>query len=168
MQTTLPRQNTGRIKSLPYLIVLMLMIGCGDAKNRCLVSPLSGALVASGKPVDGAKVTRRYHSHWYNQQIEEVVRTDAKGYFVFPGAWKKAVINLPHQPVIQVTVVVEYHGTNRTVLDVGKMNYDALGELWTIQHLDPEREKDRLSKQDGRLHLKFDLDLDKVPIGRSP
>src|SRR4029453_17070744 len=98
------------MKSIPLLIILVLMVGCGGPTKRCLVSPLSGTLVADGKPVEGAKVTRRYHSHWYNKHVEDVVRTDAKGYFEFKDAWKRAPVNVPHQPVIEKGGVVKQRG----------------------------------------------------------
>src|SRR5437899_2930988 len=147
------------MKTLPLLVILVLFVGCGGPTSHCLVSPLSGTLVANGKPVAGAKVTRRYHSHWYKDQVEEVVRTDAKGYFEFKGAWKKAVVEVLHQPVIEEQVIVEHNSTNYTVLDVTKMNYDSFGELSDVS----QQDKSRLSKQDGRLYFKYDLDLDKVP-----
>jgi Domain of unknown function (DUF6795) len=151
------------MKTLPLLTILVLLVGCGGPTKRCLVSPLSGTLVANGKPVEGAKVTRKYHSHWYKNQVEEVVRTDAKGQFEFEGAWKRAAVDVLHQPVVEEQVIVERDGTNCTVLDVTKMNYDDFGELQDVS----QKDKSRLSKQEGRLCFKFDLDLDKVPIGRS-
>lgn len=154
------------MKSILLFIFVLLLIGCGRPANRCLVSPLSGTLEANGKPVVGAKVTRRYHSHWYKDQVEDVVQTDAKGYFEFKGAWKKAVVDVLHQPVIEEQVIVEYSGTNYSVMEVTKMNYDSFGEMWAVQNQDPERGKDRLTKKDDKLYLKFDLVTEKVPIGR--
>ena len=154
------------MKSIPLLVILVLMVGCGGPTKRCLVSPLSGTLVADGKPVEGAKVTRSYHSHWYNKHVEDVVRTDVKGYFEFKGAWKQAVVDVPHQPVIEQVVVVEYNGTNRTVMNLTKLNYESFGELKAVQFEDPAHGKDRLSEKEGKLYLKFDLNLEKVPIGK--
>lgn len=143
-------------------MVLVLFVGCGGPTTRCLVSPLSGTIVADGKPVEGAKVTRKYHSHWYNKEVEEVVHTNGEGFFEFKGAWKKALIDVVHQPVIQQLVIVEHNGTNCTVFDVPKLNYDVFGELKAVS----QQDKTRLSKQSGKLYFKYDLDLDKLPIGR--
>ena len=127
------------MKPIPLLVILVLMVGCGG--RRCLVSPLSGTLVADGKPVEGAKVTRRYHSHWYNKHVEDVVRTDAKGYFEFNDVWKRAPVNVPHQPVIEQVVVVEYNGTKHTVMNLTKLNYERFGELTAVQFEDPTHGK---------------------------
>ena len=151
------------MKFVPLFIVLLLIVGCGGPVKRCLVSPLAGTVSVDGKPVAGAKVTRKYYSHWYNEHVETVTHTDAKGYFEFAGVWKSAAVDVMHQPVIEEQVVVEHNSTNYTVLDVTKMNYDSFGELSDI----PDHDKAHLSKQDGKLCLKYDLDVDRVPIGQS-
>jgi hypothetical protein len=94
-----------------------------------------------------------------------VTHTDARGHFEFEGAWKRAVVDLLHQPVVHEEVFVEYNSTNHAVLDVTKMDYDSFGELYAVHLHDPSRE-DRLSKKNEKLYLKFDLDSDKAPIGR--
>lgn len=148
------------------LLPFLLLIGCGGPTKRCLVSPLSGKIVANGVPVEGAKVTRKYYSNWYADRVETVTVTDDKGHFAFEGAWKKALMNVPHQAVVHVEVIVENKGTNRTVLDLTKLSYANFGELQTVQDQDPERGKDRLKERDGKLYLEYDLELDKLPIGK--
>lgn len=154
------------MKSLPLIVVVLLMAGCGGPVKRCLVSPLSGTIVTNGTPVAGATVTRKYHSDWYNKDVVTVTHTDDKGSFSFDGAWKKAAVDVLHQPVIHEEVIVEYNGTNQTVMDLTKMDYDSFGEVWAAGMQDPEHGKERLIKKDGKLYFKFDLSLEKVPIGR--
>jgi hypothetical protein len=154
------------MKSIPFLFVLLPMIGCGGPAKRCLVSPLSGTIVANGKPVDGATVTRNYHSHWYKEDVETVTHTDANGNFEFDGAWKNAAVDVLHQPVVEEQIVVEHKGKTYTVFVVTKMNYECFGELSARGLRDPKDGKDRLSKQNEKLYLKYDLESDKIPIGR--
>ncbi len=149
------------MKALSLFFSLVLLVGCGGPTSRCLVSPLSGTLVANGKPVEGVKVTRRYHSHWYKDKVEEVAHTDDKGYFAFKGVWKRALIDVLHQPVVEEQLIVEHNQTNCVVLNLAKLNYDTFGELTSAS----EQDKRRLTKQDGTLYFKYDLDLDKAPLG---
>ena len=146
------------------IIVVLLLAGCGPTK-RCLVSPLSGTVVAHGKPVAGAKVTRKYYSDWYKDQVETVIRTDTNGFFEFQGAWKTALVNILHQPVIQEEVVVEYDGTNYPAWNVTKMDYELLGELSDTQLRTLNGDMDRFGKQGGKLYLRIDVDLKKARAG---
>lgn len=167
MQPTSTEHSGSFIHLLPLVLIAVMITGCGGAKKRCLVSPMTGTLLANGKPVADAKVSLKHHSHWYAERVEEFAHTDANGRFEFKGAWKKALINVPHQPVIRIEVTAEYHGTNRLVLEIGKLNYELLGELTTLRQTDPEFEKSRLSSREQKLHLTFDLDRDQAPIGRT-
>jgi hypothetical protein len=156
------------MKQIPLFAALLLIVGCGPPVKRCLVSPLWGRIVSNGVPVVGATVTRKYYSHWYKEQVENVTHTDAGGYFDFDGAWKKAIADLLHQPVIEEKIVIESQGKVYTVLDVTKMDYDKFGELEHVQSEKAAPGKERLLNQDGKLYLRFDLALNNVPIGRRP
>lgn len=154
------------MRFIPLFIVVLLMVGCGGPAKLCLVSPLSGTIITKGAPVEGAKVTLKYS--YKKEIVETVAYTDAKGYFQFEGVWKKVMVQIAHQPVIEQKVVVEHSGNSHTVLDVTKMDYDGFGEMWEVQYQDPKHGKDRLIKKDGRLYFTFDLGFEKVPIGRKP
>ena len=94
-----------------------------------------------------------------------MAHTDADGYFEIAGVWKTAPVDILHQPVIEEKVFVGYKGTNYTVLDLTKMDYAKLGELPGVPG-DSDHDKNRLIAQDGILYFKFDLEMEKVPIGR--
>jgi len=158
-------RNFDIIKNEEYRIEDMTWLASSDEVAACIYEfHWSGEI--DGKPVEGAKVTRKYYSHWYKEHVETVTHTDTNGYFEFGGAWKHAIVGVLHQPVIEEEVVVEYNNTNHTVFEVAKMDYESFGELSAVQNRDREHGKDRLIKKDGKLFLKFDLDSDKVPIGR--
>ena len=146
------------MKSIPLFIVMLIVVGCSGPTKRCLVSPLSGTIVTNGMPVEGATVTRSYYSHWYDKQVVTVTQTDANGDFKFDGVWKKVLVGALHQPVIEEEMIVELNGKKYKVFNVIKMDYDTLSEI--------SLDKKRLSQKAGKLYFKFDLDLEKSPIGR--
>jgi hypothetical protein len=154
--------NAFKAFGILFTLLVLYLAGCGP-QNRCLVSPLTGTVIANGKPVIGATVTRRFHSLYYEKQVEAATKTDAQGLFAFAGVWKWAPINILHQPVIEEEVTIEYNGKAYTALKCTKMDYKNLGEFDAVQFdamrdRDPSLAKPRLSKQEGKLYLKCDLD----------
>jgi hypothetical protein len=144
----------------------MFLAGCGGPTKRCLVSALSGTILANGTPVHGATVTRRYYSHWYNNHVESTTHTDTAGNFTFDAVWKSAVADIMHEPVVEEEVVVERDGKTYIILNINKRNYDLLGELDAVRFATEGPDKDRFTKQDGTLCLKYVLDADNDPIGK--
>jgi hypothetical protein len=161
LQSTLPVDDGSalvvrRMKFVPIFTVILFLCGCVPVPEmRCLVSPLRGTVVSGGIPAVGATVTRKYYSGWYDQHVETVTHTDAKGVFEFHGAWKASAVYLVHQPAIQEEINVSYEGKTQTVLHLIKMDYDRFGELSAIGG-------DQLSVKNGSLYLV--CDLSNVPI----
>ncbi len=118
------------MRFLSLILLSFTLSGCITPPDvRWLASPLRGVVTLRGAPVANAKVTRSYHSHWYNERVENSAVTGVNGTFEFKGAWKVTAASFLHQPIIKIAVVVEHAGESFDVLSTTKMNYERFGEL---------------------------------------
>jgi hypothetical protein len=78
-----------------------------------LFSPVQGVVVRAGKPVESAKVTRRYLWHWKDKEGKDQVVTDRDGGFAFAEVTASSFLGglLPHQPLIDQEIVISHDGT---------------------------------------------------------
>jgi hypothetical protein len=144
------------MKVFAILALSLLLAGCiTPPELRCIASPLQGIVTLHGRPVSGAKVSRVYFSHWYNDHVEKTVYTNVDGTFAFPSAWKATAASLLHQAVIEISVVVEYENRTYTALTITKMNYDRYGELVSSRS---DHAKSRLLRKENSLYLSCELD----------
>lgn len=96
-----------------------------------LCSEMQGILLNNGTPVANAKVTRRINWHWGNSDQIESTTTNDQGKFTFPAKTASSFTAklIPHEPVIEQTVMFNVDGTDYEGWIYAKHNYDDLGEL---------------------------------------
>jgi len=123
---------------------------------RWLASPMSGELKIDGYPAANVKIMRHYRSDWYAKDVDENTYTDAQGRFEFSGAWKFAVIQLLHEPVIYIKVTAEYGGQTINLFSVIKRDYERLGELDEYGGQNKSGIA-KLSRKDNKVHLEADI-----------
>ncbi|MEL6206190.1 MAG: carboxypeptidase-like regulatory domain-containing protein [Pseudomonadota bacterium] len=115
-----------------------LLIAGGSAmalgKRVVLASEIEGQVVAdaSGAPVAGATVTRRWTWGLNDRTGTEQTTTDAEGRFRFPPVEARSLgaALLPHEPGIRTEILLDRPGAEALLLlSLQKKNYDPDGEL---------------------------------------
>ena len=124
----------GSFKTLIFLTIFLLPMmasAMAFAKPLYLFSELNGTVFRADKPVSGAKIERRYVWHWKDKTGEEIVVSDADGRFHFPAATESSLSArlMPHEPVIQQTIVISVDGKEYLAWKFTKHNYAEDGEL---------------------------------------
>jgi len=101
------------------------------ARTLTLFSEVTGVVLRDGKPVAGAEVERRYIWHWKDQKGSDKALTDAKGEFKFPAITGSTFLGslIPHEPVVQQSIVIRYSGSEIHAWKYTKHNYEANGEF---------------------------------------
>jgi len=97
----------------------------------CLFSPVKGKVVLKGQPVVGAVIKRSYDWAWKNQKGHDETTTDQNGEFSLPAIYGTMVLGsvLPHEPVIEQTINIQYQGKTYEMWYTRKHNYSENGEL---------------------------------------
>lgn len=129
------RSEDGRL-SWPGIVLLaavafILGSPMAFARTLTLFSEVSGVVVRDGQPVPGAEVERRYIWHWKDQTGSDKAVTDANGQFRFPAVTGSSFFGalIPHEPVVQQTIVIRSGGSEFQAWKYTKHNYDADGEF---------------------------------------
>lgn len=130
----LARKSARRRRLVGSALVLFGLISGSQmafARTLTLFSDVSGSVIQNGKPVAGAEIERRYHWHWKDQQTSETTVTDAQGRFQFPAATASSFFGslIPHEPVVQQTILIRSGGTEYRAWKYTKHNYEANGEV---------------------------------------
>jgi len=77
-----------------------------------LWSAMKGRVSMNGQPAAGAVLVRRYSWHWTNEKGSDRTTANAIGEFSFPAIEGRSLLGglLPHEPVIEQVMVIEYEG----------------------------------------------------------
>ncbi len=96
-----------------------------------IFSPVTGRVLLNGEPVAGAKVEREYHWGWNDEVGRDATKTAADGSFSLPLVERTSVLGslLPHEPVINQTIVIRHDGKVSTAWAHFKHDYALNGEL---------------------------------------
>lgn len=96
-----------------------------------LFSPVSGKLVAAGKPLAGVTVKRWYKGGYSSKEATDITQTDPNGQFSFPVATFSSLMAgiVPHEPVVTQRVFVVVDGQDVQVYGMVKHNYELNGEF---------------------------------------
>jgi hypothetical protein len=97
----------------------------------CLFSPVKGKVVFKGQPVVGAVIERSYDWAWKNQKGRDETKTDQNGEFLLPAIYGTMILGsvLPHEPVIDQTINIQYQGKTHEAWYTQKHDYSENGEL---------------------------------------
>lgn len=112
------------------LAVLCIAIQATGFGKVVIWSAMKGRVVMNGQPVVGAVLTREYHWHWPDQKGSDVAKTNAAGEFAFPAIERRMILGslLPHEPVIEQIMTIEYEGASYKAWGHAKHSYDLNGE----------------------------------------
>jgi len=77
-----------------------------------LWSAMKGRVLMNGQPAAGAVIVRDYSWHWKNEKGGDRTTTNANGEFALPAIEGSSLLGglLPHQPVIEQVMKIEYQG----------------------------------------------------------
>ena len=92
-----------------------VLFGClqGTAMAKMVLwSAMKGRVLMDGQPAAGAVLVRRYHWHWKDEKGSDRTTTNANGEFALPAIEGSSLLGglLPHEPVIEQVMVIEYQG----------------------------------------------------------
>jgi len=98
--------------------------------NYSIFSQVRGVVVSQGKPVAGAIIERSFDWTWKNKKGEDQTSTNDKGEFHLPEIVGTAFLGwLPHQAMIQQTILIKHGGRSYDAWLYTKSNYRTNGEL---------------------------------------
>jgi hypothetical protein len=124
-----------RVALLPVLLACVLFWTTADEANAmgkmCLFSAVKGVVLDHGKPVEGATLERTYKWMWKDETGGDNTVTDAQGAFQFPAIWGHSLFGslLPHEPVVDETILIHHAGQTYKAWMFTRGNYDENGEL---------------------------------------
>lgn len=116
------------------VVAFALLIGVSLAflKPLVLMSPMEGTLIeASGEPVVGVRLVRRWDWVWTNRQGADETVTDEEGKFQFPRVTGSSVTArlLPHEPNVRQIIVAHSPTGEVEIWRAIKGNYEENSEL---------------------------------------
>ena len=93
-------------------------------------SAMKGRVLMNGQPAAGAVLKRSFFWHWKSEKGADEAKADAAGAFVFPAIERSSFMGglLPHEPVIEQAMVIEYLGKSYKAWGYYKHDYDHDGE----------------------------------------
>jgi hypothetical protein len=93
-------------------------------------SAMKGRVLMDGQPVVGATLRREYFWHWPSQKGSDCTTTDADGRFVLPAIERRMILGmlLPHEPVIEQEMAIEYNGKSYAAWAYFRRDYDPNAE----------------------------------------
>ena len=105
------------------LFVVIRVTGFGKV---VIWSAMKGRVVMNGQPVAGAVLRRDYHWHWPDQKGADSTKTGATGEFAFPVIERRMILGmvLPHEPVIEQQMTIEYEGRSYRAWAHFKRDYE--------------------------------------------
>jgi len=130
-------------------MVLLLGVMQGTAMARMVLwSAMKGRVLMNGQPVAGAVLKRSYLWHFKDETGSDEARTDANGGFAFPVIERRSLLGalLPHEPVIEQEILIEYQGKSYKAWNYAKRDYNENDEnqgrpINVTCHLDAQRAK---------------------------
>lgn len=96
-----------------------------------LFSAVDGVVTRRGKPLPGCRVERSFFWHWKDERGSESAVTDAGGRFAFAEIARTSLLGslLPHEPMVEQTILIHHDGRSCRAWTFDKRNYDKNGEL---------------------------------------
>jgi hypothetical protein len=94
-------------------VVALLGVMQGTAMAKMVLwSAMKGRVLMSGEPAAGAVLVRKYHWHWTDRKGADQTVADPAGEFSFPAIEGRSLLGnlLPHEPVIEQVMTIEYQG----------------------------------------------------------
>lgn len=90
-----------------------------------LWSAMKGRVLLNGQPAAGAVLVRNYSWHWKNEKGSDKTVANAEGEFNFPAIEGRALLGfLPHEPVIEQVMTIEYQGKSYDAWAYFKRDYN--------------------------------------------
>ena len=102
------------------LALVALVVGVLHAlpmSRVVLWSPMSGRVLMNGRPAAGAVLQREWFWHWKDRRARDTAIADADGAFSFPLPAGRSLAGalLPHEPVIEQVMDVQWQGESYRV-----------------------------------------------------
>lgn len=107
------------------VVLLGVMQGTAMAK-MVLWSAMKGRVLLNGQPAAGAVLIRKYHWHWTDKKGTDQTVANAAGEFSFPAIEGRSLLGnlLPHEPVIEQVMKIEYQGKSYNAWAYFKRDYN--------------------------------------------
>lgn len=124
-------RSRGRILTVLIAAVALFLVLQGSVMAKMvLFSAVDGVVTLNGAPVAGAKVRREFNWGMKDENGGDSTVTDANGRFSLPVITRRSWLAfLPHEPVVQQTILIDVAGTSYKAWMYFKRNYDNNGEL---------------------------------------
>jgi len=107
---------------------VVLMVGLqGTAMAKMVMwSAMKGRVLMNGKPAEGAVLKRDFFWHWKSENGSDQTRANAAGEFTFPAIERSSFMGslLPHEPVVEQSMTIEYSGKTYKAWGLFKHSYD--------------------------------------------
>lgn len=111
------------------ILFLFLLSGCVAVGIYQLTTRnITGRVTINGEPIPGAKLIFNANSHWYGRWDEQAIIADDKGFFAIPEWSKFSSVVLPHQPVIEQVLTIEYKNQKYDGWQYTRMIYSESGD----------------------------------------
>ena len=127
----------------------VVLLGClqGTAMAKMVMwSAMKGRVLMNGQPASGAVLKRNFFWHWKSENGSDETKANAAGEFSFSAIERSSFMGglLPHEPVVEQSMVIEYQGKSYKAWGYFKHDYDHNGEnrgrpIDVTCHLEAER-----------------------------
>lgn len=96
-----------------------------------IFSAVNGRVMQDGVPVAGAVVERKFNWGWKSESGTDRTSTDSNGNFALPAVERSSMLGsfLPHEVVIDQTLVIQHGGKTFKAWALFKRDYDLNSEL---------------------------------------
>jgi hypothetical protein len=117
--------------------VVILMVNIGWGMKVCLFPAVNGSVILNGTPVNGAVLKRSAKWTWGEETVEDSAITSADGKFQFSPIFKRMYLGaiLPHEPNVELTLLIEHNGVTYKALLARKSDYDDPGIIEIVCEL---------------------------------
>ena len=119
----------------------------GTAMAKMVIwSAMKGRVLMNGQPAAGAVLKRTFLWHFKDESGADETTANAAGEFSFPVVERRSIFGglIPHEPVVEQAIVIEYQGKSYKAWNHAKRDYDENSEnggrpVDVTCHLDRER-----------------------------
>lgn len=111
----------------------VVLFGClqGTAMAKMVMwSAMKGRVLMNGKPAAGAVLKRNFYWQWKSEKGSDEATTNAAGEFSLPTIERSSFVGglLPHEPVVEQTMTIEFEGKSYKAWGLFKHSYDLNAE----------------------------------------